>query len=470
VPLKTHTAKTGISDFMKPGDISKLSQSAEVAFRARFDGDIPDRSQLYWRALVFSRFEKGRWSNLGYFNVPSKERRSTVVEKTGEPLRYSIIMEPTQQNWLFGLRYATPDRPGILSTPDFRLYSLVVIEDDFSYRVESWPEARLETELSAWRRAVELRLPDGDNPRARDWARSLREKSPDDRAFVEAVLAHFNREPFVYTLEPPLLPEANAMDAFLFETRRGFCEHFAAAFVVAMRSAGVPARVVAGYQGGELNPVNKTVIVHQFDAHAWAEVWLEGQGWVRFDPTGAVAPERIERGLEDAVAGEGTFLSESPLSPLRYRSVRWINQLRLRYDALTYRWQSWVVGFDGNAQVTLLRDILGEVSAGRFAAVFIGSWILVLLPVALGLLRRRDTQPVSSLDRGYLKVCERLANLGYPRFTGESATQYAARVSADCPAWSGPLTELSNLYAELAYTRPAQRDARSCEQAFLKAV
>ena len=470
VPLKAHTAKTGISDFMKPGDVSKLSQSAEVAFRARFDGDIPDRSQLYWRALVFSRFEEGRWSNLGYFNVPAKERRSTVMEKAGEPLRYSIIMEPTQQNWLFGLRYATADRPGILATPDFRLYSLLVIEDDFSYRVESWPEARLETELSAWRRAVELRLPDGDNPRARDWARLLREKSPDDRAFAEAVLAHFNREPFVYTLEPPLLPDANAMDAFLFETRRGFCEHFAAAFVVAMRSAGVPARVVAGYQGGELNPVNKTVIVHQFDAHAWAEVWLEGEGWVRFDPTGAVAPERIESGLEDAVAGEGTFLSESPLSPLRYRSVRWINQLRLRYDALTYRWQSWVVGFDGNAQVTLLRDILGEVSAGRFAAVFIGSWILVLLPVALGLLRRRDTRPVSSLDRGYLKVCERLANLGYPRVTGESATQYAARVSADCPVWSEPLTELSSLYAELAYTSPAQRDPRSSEQVFLKAV
>ena len=157
------------------------------------------------------------------------------------------------------------------------------------------------------------------------------------------------------------------MDAFLFDTRRGFCEHYASAFVVMMRAAGVPARVVAGYQGGEINPVNRTVIVHQFDAHAWAEVWLPGEGWTRVDPTGAVAPERIEMGLEDAIAGEGTFLPDSPLSPLRYRSIRWLNRLRLQYDALTYRWQSWVVGFDGKVQFDLLRDVFGEVSAGRFA-------------------------------------------------------------------------------------------------------
>jgi hypothetical protein len=227
---------------------------------------------------------------------------------------------------------------------------------------------------------------------------------------------------------------------------------------------------VAGYQGGEINPVNKTVIVHQFDAHAWAEVWLEGEGWVRVDPTGAVAPERIEMGLEDAVAEEGTFLAESPLSPLRFRSVRWINQLRLRYDALTYRWQSWVVGFDGNAQFSLLRDVLGEVSAGRFAAVLIGTWALVLLPIALGLLRRRDTRPISKLDRAYLRACDRLAALGYPRFTGESATQYAARVSSACPAWSQPLKELSGLYTEVAYGEPAGHGSNNSERLFHEAV
>ena len=119
---------------------------------------------------------------------------------------------------------------------------------------------------------------------------------------------YFSEEPFFYTLQPPLLGD-NPMDEFLFQTRRGFCEHYAYAFVMMMRAAGVPARIVAGYMGGEVNPVNRTVIVHQFDAHAWAEVWLDGQGWVRVDPTAAVAPDRIELGLEEAVAGEGSFLS-----------------------------------------------------------------------------------------------------------------------------------------------------------------
>jgi transglutaminase-like putative cysteine protease len=467
VPVKSHTAKTGMSDFMKPGDISKLSQSADVAFRVQFEGEIPPKSQLYWRGLVFSKLEEGAWSNLGYFQVPAKERRQQEVVTTGEPLNYSIIMEPTQQNWLFGLRYATPDRPGILAAPDFRLYSLVMIEDEFQYQVRSWPEAQLETELSAWRREVELRLPDNDNQRTRQFASTLRAQAGSDEVFVDAVLQHFNREPFVYTLQPPLLPDVDGMDVFMFESRRGFCEHYAHAFTVMMRAAGIPARVVAGYQGGEINPVNKTVIVHQFDAHAWAEVWLPERGWVRVDPTASVAPQRIEMGLEEAVAAEGTFLSDSPLSPLRYRSIRWINQLRLRYDALTYQWQSWVVGFDGEVQFQLLRDVFGEVSAGRFAAALIGTWALVLLPVAISLLRRRETRPQRPLDREYLKVCERLGNLGYPRQAGESAADYAARISRQCPDWAESFNRLTRLYTELAYQTPV---SAASEQQFHQAL
>jgi transglutaminase-like putative cysteine protease len=467
VPVKSHTAKTGMSDFMKPGDISKLSQSADVAFRVQFEGEIPPKSQLYWRGLVFSKLEEGAWSNLGYFQVPAKERRQQEVVTTGEPLNYSIIMEPTQQNWLFGLRYATPDRPGILAAPDFRLYSLVMIEDEFQYQVRSWPEAQLETELSAWRREVELRLPDNDNQRTRQFASTLRAQAGSDEVFVDAVLQHFNREPFVYTLQPPLLPDVDGMDVFMFESRRGFCEHYAHAFTVMMRAAGIPARVVAGYQGGEINPVNKTVIVHQFDAHAWAEVWLPERGWVRVDPTASVAPQRIEMGLEEAVAAEGTFLSDSPLSPLRYRSIRWINQLRLRYDALTYQWQSWVVGFDGEVQFQLLRDVFGEVSAARFAAALIGTWALVLLPVAISLLRRRETRPQRPLDREYLKVCERLGNLGYPRQAGESAADYAARISRECPDWAESFNRLTRLYTELAYQTPV---SAASEQQFHQAL
>ncbi len=451
VPLKSHSAKTGVSDFMRPGDISRLSQSDEVAFRVQFEGEIPPRSHLYWRGLVFSKLQDGTWTSLSYYEVPPAERRPAAVVEEGEPLRYNIIMEPTQQNWLYGMRHATSNSPGVMQASDYRLFIPAVIEDEFRYAVTSWPEAPLEKQLGDWRRETELKLPEGDNPRTFALATQLRAEAGTDGEFVQAVLDRFGSEPFVYTLQPPLLAEQDAMDQFLFQTRRGFCEHYAYAFVLMMRAAGVPARVVAGYQGGEVNPVNQTVIVHQFDAHAWAEVWLEGRGWVRVDPTAAVSPDRIEFGLEQALAQEGSFLAGSPLSPLRYRSINWLNQLRLRYDALTYRWQSWVVGFDSEQQFDLLRNVLGEVSARRFALAFLVAWGMLLLPVAVSLLRRPDTRALRPLDRDYLALCDRLARSGLPRAAGETPDHYAARVGRERPQLAAELDSLTRLYGELAY-------------------
>ena len=253
------------------------------------------------------------------------------------------------------------------------------------------------------------------------------------RNLFDAILARFNVEPYVYTLRPGALSGDNQIDQFLFQSQRGFCEHFASAFVFMMRSAGVPARVVAGYQGGEINPVNKTVIVHQFDAHAWAEVWIEGKGWVRVDPTGAVSPDRIEWGLEEAMQAEGSFLAAAPLSALRFRNVPLLNMLRLRYDAITYRWQSWVVGFDRERQFDLLQRFFGGVSTQIFAAILLGSWVLVLVPVAISLFRKKDTHPVSRWDKQYLIFCSRMAKLGLVRAPGETPGQFAQRAVAALP-------------------------------------
>ena len=278
----------------------------------------------------------------------------------------------------------------------------------------------------------------------------------------------FTYVPFVYTLQPPLLPERDGMDAFLFDTRRGFCEHYASAFVIMMRAAGIPARVVAGYQGGEVNPVNGTVIVHQFDAHAWAEVWLEGQGWVRVDPTAAVAPERVERGLEDALAGEGTFLEDSPLSPLRYRNIDIINTIRLRYDALTYSWQAWVVGFDADKQFDLLKTFFGDFSARKFAAVLLGSFALVLVPVAIALLFRRKTHELSKLDKLYLGFCSRLESMGVAREAGEAPQDFARRAQQRLPRLAQQIAEVTRRYDQLAY---ADVDSEEPElSAFARAV
>jgi len=230
-----------------------------------------------------------------------------------------------------------------------------------------------------------------------------------------------------------------------------------------MRAAGVPARVVAGYQGGEVNPVNKTVIVHQFDAHAWAEVWLAGQGWVRVDPTAAVSPERIEWGLEQAMAEEGSFLENSPLSPLRYRSVAWVNLLRLRYDALTYRWQAWVIGFNSDQQFKLLQNVFGDISARKFAAVLLGSWALVLIPVAISLLYKRATHQLSPLDRQYLVFCSRLAVAGIDREPGETPDQLSLRARRAMPVLSSRIAQITALYTDLAYREKDGSSERSTD-------
>ncbi|CAA0118469.1 Protein-glutamine gamma-glutamyltransferase [Halioglobus japonicus] len=451
VPLKNHTAKTGMSDFMKPGDVASLSQSADVAFRVKFEGAIPEKSALYWRGLVFSRLEQNVWSGLGYYDVPLSEQRVDEVVTSGKPLSYSIIMESTQQTWLYGLNYARARSAGVLHSSDYRLMSPAPLETEYMYKVNSWLNAPIEMELSDWRRKTETTLPPQGNDRTRQMALDLRAAAGSDEAYIQAVLNKFNQEDYVYTLRPGKLSGQNTIDKFLFETQRGFCEHYASAFVFMMRAADVPARVVAGYQGGEINPLNKTVIVHQFDAHAWAEVWLENKGWVRVDPTAAVSPLRIEMGLEEAMASEGSFLSAAPLSPLRYRSIPLLNQLRLRYDALTYRWQSWVVGFDSEQQFDLLHSMFGEISTRVFATLLLGSWALVLVPVAISLFFKRATHPVSPLDKYYRIFCDRMAGLGLVRSPGETPGQFAHRAIEALPGFKEELLQITGLYDDLAY-------------------
>ncbi len=458
VPIKSHAAKTGMSDFMKPGDVASLSQSDEVAFRVKFDGEIPEKSALYWRGLVFSRLEQDVWSGLGYYDVPLEEQRPDEVAISGQPLRYSVIMESTQQNWLYGLRYARARSPGVMHSSDFRMMSPAPLESEYLYRVESWTDVPVDLDLSDWRRKTETKLPPQGNNRTRELALELRESAGSDEAFVEQVLEKFNSEDYVYTLQPGRLTGSNPIDDFLFQARRGFCEHYASAFVFMMRAADVPARVVAGYQGGEINPLNKTVIVHQFDAHAWAEVWLENRGWVRVDPTSAVSPLRIEMGLEEAMASEGSFLAAAPLSPLRYRSIPLLNQLRLRYDALTYRWQSWVVGFDSEQQFDLLHTLFGEISTRVFATLLLGSWALVLVPVAISLFFKRDTYPVSPLDKYYRLFCDRMAELGLIRGPGETPGHFAQRAVEALPGFADELRRITGLYNDLAYAGVKDKD------------
>jgi transglutaminase-like putative cysteine protease len=451
VPLKSTAAQSGMSDFMRPGDVANLSLSDDVAFRAQFEGEIPPRRELYWRGLVLSRLEQGAWRSLRWQDVPGDKRRAQVPELTGEFVDYNIIMEPTQQNWLYAIPYATTSDRGIMAINDYRLLSPVEVQDQKRYRVRSWLEVPLEPQLGDWRRRIETMLPAAGNPRTRELAvRMFEDAGGDPGRYADSVLQMFREQAYFYTLRPPVLG-GDRVDQFLFDTHRGFCEHYAAAFTWLMRAVGVPTRVVAGYQGGEINPVNGTVIVHQFDAHAWNEIWLEDRGWVRIDPTAAIAPDRIEFGLEEALAEEGSFLSETPLSPLRYRDIDWINAMRLQLDAFNYSWQVFVLGFNREEQYDLLNRLLGNISRNQLAAGVIALWVVLLLPVAFTMLWQSRGPRLDAATRAYLEFCTRLRRSGLERHRHEAPSDYALRVIGARPALSAEVNAITANYESLAY-------------------
>jgi protein-glutamine gamma-glutamyltransferase len=301
LPSRSAAGLTGLSDEMSPGMISQLIQSDEIAFRVSFEGPEPPQSALYWRGPVLERFDGSTWRDLE--RLPQLSPR---MQLRGPSFRYRITLEPHGRAWLLALDFPArwSDRDAML-TNEFQLVSRRPIDSAHALEIESWPEASPEPELSPLLRMRNLQQPEGRNPRSTELAIALRAAAGSDAAFVDAVLRHFREQPFVYTLQPPLLGSVHPVDEFMFRTRRGFCEHYASAFTLMARAAGVPARVVTGYQGGEVNPISNRLVVRQSDAHAWSEVWLEGRGWTRVDPTGAVAPNRIELSLGDALpAGE----------------------------------------------------------------------------------------------------------------------------------------------------------------------
>jgi transglutaminase-like putative cysteine protease len=459
VPQESHGGVLGVGDSMSPGDFTDLSASRKVAFRVEFDGDIPTQSSLYWRGLVFSEFDGRRWTPLGpwgykdgslvqwYGDEP--ERWDDQAQRHGDPLSYQVTLEATNSSWLFALATPKPESGGVGLTRDFRLYSKYPATSQLRYQASSWLDYQLEVEgLTSWRRQLELTLPEGYNPETLERAKAWRAEADDELALINRLLQFYNRE-FTYTLRPPLLGKHTA-DEFLWQTKRGFCEFFASSFVIFMRAAGIPARVVAGYQGGEQHPDEGYLIVHQYDAHAWAEVWLEGQGWIRIDPTAAVAPERIEYSFADMFGQDDSFLEGSFLALERYRHINWVNQLRLRLDALDYAWSKWVLGYE-NVQVGLLTGFLGVMDPVRIGLLFLIAASLALLPVVVMLYLGREKDTHDDLDLAYLWFCQRMESAGIKRQTGEGPRHYAQRVAELRPELSREVNLLTALYEEQRY-------------------
>ena len=377
-------ARTGLAESMTPADVADLARSSELAFRVAFEGEAPPQAQLYWRAMTLPRFDGRSWSH-SQFSTGSASAAEWVEQ--GEAVRYQVIAGASHQPWVFSLRGVRSDDERLLLNNDFILQARRPLSRSIAYQATSYPGSLLQADgLEPLQRRINLHLPDGFDPRSRAFAAELRHRYPKDADLVQALLRHFNREPFHYTLRPPTLGR-HSNDEFLFDSQRGFCAHFAGAMTFVLRAAGIPSRVVAGYQGGELNPLGNHVLVHQFDAHAWVEAWLPGQGWVSVDPTFQVAPERIESGLQSALQGEGSFLEDSPLSAVRYRNVGWVNHARLFWDNANYQWQLRVLGYQGERQMDFFQRWLGTADWQRIGLIALGVLLLCMAPLAWWILR-----------------------------------------------------------------------------------
>lgn len=439
-------ARTGLAESMSPADVADLARSGELAFRASFEGAPPPQPLLYWRAMTLARFDGRNWSRLPL----SAGQAHGNWQPGGEPVRYQVIVPPSHQPWVFSLRGAQTVDERLVLNRDFLLQARRPISQTMAYSAASQLDSLLEPAgLEPLQRRLHLQLPEGFDPRARAFAAELRQQYPRDADLVQALLRHFNVEPFHYTLRPPTLGR-HSTDEFLFDSRRGFCAHYAGAMTFVLRAAGIPSRVVAGYQGGELNPRGNYVLVHQFDAHAWVEAWLPGQGWVSFDPTFQVAPERIEDGLESALRGEGSFLEDARLAAVRYRNIGWVNNARLLWDDLNYQWQLRVIGYQSERQMDFFRRWLGTADWQRIGMISLGVLVLCMLPLAFWILRP-DLRPGAPELKAWRRLNRRLARMQLQAGAGEGPRAWQQRLRQALPRQQAELDAFFDAWVGLTY-------------------
>jgi transglutaminase-like putative cysteine protease len=432
---------TGLSDTMAPGSVSSLSLSDAVAFRVEFRSPPPDPSKLYWRGPVMWDFDGRTWRA-----GDSRPLRSRSVRLQGGSIDYVVTLEPHDHRWLFAIDLPAERPEAATITQELELLATQPVRSRLRYAMSSYPEAvfGLDEDAAALQEATVL--PDTFNPRAVALAASWRAQTSDPRALVERALALFNEQPFFYTLVPPELG-IHSVDEFLFGSRRGFCEHFASSFVVLMRAAGVPARVVTGYQGGQFNTVGGYMIVRQSDAHAWAEVWFEDSGWVRVDPTAAVSPQRIERGIAAALP------DTDPLPLLARADTTWIRGLRFGVDMMTYGWNQWVLSYSQERQLAMLSGLTGQTLSWRGVSIMlILGTIGVVALLAVVTLRRRPPPDIDPAAIAWDTLSRKLARAGLSRNPQEGPLDYVTRVTQALPA--GPadaVRAIGSLYTRLRY-------------------
>lgn len=424
--------RTGISDTMSPGSVQNLLLDDSAAFRVDFEGSVPPRNRLYWRGPVLTDFDGTTWTRR---DSGIAHGGTHGLTSPGDLTGYNVTLEASDKSWLFALDLPVETPPETVRGRDMSLMRLRPVTDLFRYHARSALSYRLDADLSPGQRQAALALPETFNPRSIAQGRKWRSDLDNDDAIVNAALELFHNA-FFYTLSPPPLGR-DSVDEFLFDSKRGFCEHYASAFVVLMRAAGIPARVVTGYQGGYFNRVGNYLVVRQSDAHAWAEIWRAGRGWTRVDPTAAVSPQRVEFGAQAVSFGERAW----------YQGA-WLLTLRNQFDLVNRGWNNLVVQFNAQRQQNLLRpfgiDRLDEPTLVWFLIGTSGLLLAISLLWAMRAAHRR----AAPLDAAYDALCRKLARIDAPRGGSEGPLDYAARLRAQRTLSARCANDVQRLFAE----------------------
>ena len=441
LPQDAYAGMSGLSDTMAPGSLSQLTLSDAIAFRVEFQGAAPRRRALYWRGPVMYDFDGRTWrpGSAAFAELPPPQG--------GTRFDYAVLLEPHNRPWLFALETAAslPERARYLD--DGRIVALQPVRARMRYEMSSVVDAEPNpAEAGRYLRRA-LRLPPGFNPRATALAEGWRAASADNARIVARAIEYFRGERLQYTTEPPLLGR-DSVDEFLFVTRQGFCEHFSSAFVFLMRAAGVPARIVTGYQGGDLNPVDGQFTVRQSDAHAWAEVFLADRGWLRVDPTALSVPGRVDAGLARSVP------ADNPLPLLMRSEIEWLRTLRYNWEALATQWDLRVLGYNPDRQ----RELMAWLGMPGADWLELTSTLFALLGVfVLGLfawMLRRFVRP-DPVQAAWNLFCRKLGARGVARSPQEGPQDYSERAARDLPSASEPIRRIASLYIALRYGKEA---------------
>jgi transglutaminase-like putative cysteine protease len=450
--INTASAVTGISDEMSLNSIGELTRSNATAFRVQFQGPPPDPAQRYWRGPVLWETDGRRWTP-----GPEPIRSEPLARPEEAAIAYEVTLEPTGERWLFGLDVVSSLPQGARLNHNFALVANRRVNQRFSYRAASDPDFRIEN-LSTDERELGLSLPHPPSDRVSrlvaGWQADTDPGQP--LQLVRKALSYFREEPFVYTLAPGTGPEGgDPVDRFLFETRRGFCEHYAASFATLMRAAGIPSRIVVGYLGGEKNPHADHWVVRQSDAHAWTEVWIPSLGWMRVDPTAAVAPERVEQPINTALSWDADQVVFRGIGDGLFAGV-WDNALWLA-DAVDVRWHSWVVGFSAERQTNLLArfGLNGLNGLGLAIALLVGAvlaagfvYLMTRLP------RPRAGDPLRHVWRQFVHKLERAEVAIAPWHGPDTLCSIASNHYPDA---GEQLAVICRMYVQLRYGKHQDR-------------